>query len=375
MKVLYPIGSFYPSQSGGPNNTIYWITRELERRGVRATIVTTMEGIRPDHGVRAGRWQATDYGRVVYYRTRKNDLPFRALWESFRQLPRTDVLHLTSLFYPLSWGLALLNLVTYRRPVVWSPRGELDPPALAFSAGRKRWLLRLLRPLFGHRVTFHATCEAERTYVHDQFGAGTRTVLVPNYMALPERAVEPVGAYFFYIGRIHPKKAIDELLRALARSTAFRNSGFRMRIAGDAENAYGRELRSLAKDLGIAERVEFLGLVEGERKQRLLAGAYFSFMPSHTENFGNVVIEALAQGTPVVASTGTPWAELEQYGAGYWTPNDPETLCGVIERIFGLSETDYARLRERALALTAERYDVRSGIEQWLRIYQNQLPA
>ena len=50
-------------------------------------------------------------------------------------------------------------------------------------------------------------------------------------------------------------------------------------------------------------------------------------MPSHNENFGNVVVESLSQGTPVIASTGTPWKILEKYHAGYWIKNNPENIA------------------------------------------------
>ena len=56
-------------------------------------------------------------------------------------------------------------------------------------------------------------------------------------------------------------------------------------------------------------------------------------LPSHSENFGNVVAEALAYGVPVIASRGTPWSRLEEKGCGLWVSNDPKTLAAAIEDI------------------------------------------
>lgn len=69
MKILFPIGSFYPSQSGGPNNTIYWITKGLEQEGVNALIVTTNHGLQPHHNIKLNKWLHTDYGKVIYCKT------------------------------------------------------------------------------------------------------------------------------------------------------------------------------------------------------------------------------------------------------------------------------------------------------------------
>ncbi|MPM34023.1 hypothetical protein SDC9_80604 [bioreactor metagenome] len=90
-------------------------------------------------------------------------------------------------------------------------------------------------------------------------------------------------------------------------------------------------------------------------------------MLSHSENFGNVVIESLSQGTPVVTSHGTPWAVLEEFGAGYWIDNNVENISNYIEKIMNLSEADYYKLRENAKKLS-KTFDVYSNIDKWLRI-------
>ena len=70
--------------------------------------------------------------------------------------------------------------------------------------------------------------------------------------------------------------------------------------------------------------------MEGEEKYKLYANAYFSILVSHSENFGNVVIEALSQGTPVIASKGTPWEQLAEK-AGFWIDNDENSIACCID--------------------------------------------
>jgi glycosyltransferase involved in cell wall biosynthesis len=76
-----------------------------------------------------------------------------------------------------------------------------------------------------------------------------------------------------------------------------------------------------------------VGAVEGEIKQSLFENTDIVIVPSHTENFGMVIAEALAHGVPVVASKGTPWKRVEEIGCGLWVENDPESLAKAIERM------------------------------------------
>ncbi len=84
-----------------------------------------------------------------------------------------------------------------------------------------------------------------------------------------------------------------------------------LKIAGDNDNTYGRSLKKQVEELNLIDRIKFIGQIEAHEKQVFLAGSYFNFMPSHTENFGLVVVESLAQGTPVVATIESPWSGFE----------------------------------------------------------------
>ncbi|MCB0577031.1 MAG: glycosyltransferase, partial [Saprospiraceae bacterium] len=232
------------------------------------------------------------------------------------------------------------------------------------------WLIRNFLSR-GH-TTFHATSETEKKHIHSHFGDKVRVVVIPNYMELPE-AVERKQAeppYLLYVGRLHPVKALDRLIGALARSRAFMTSGFVLKIAGDDRHGYRKTLEDLARQLGISEKVHFLGHVEGAEKQQLYADAYFSILPSHTENFGNVVIESLAQGTPVIASWGTPWGTLQEWRAGFWVENSVTMLASTLDRSIDLSAEDYLTFREKAHDLALKNFDIFENIHSWIYLYQ-----
>ncbi len=176
------------------------------------------------------------------------------------------------------------------------------------------------------------------------------------------------------MGRLHPIKAIDNLLRALGASAVFRDSGFSLVVAGPkADNAYGNVLAELVSQLGLSEKVTFVGAVQGAWKETLYANARLTVLPSHAESFGNVVIESLAQGTPVVASTHTPWQLLETERVGSWVANDPESLREAIEPFLLMPPGTYQPYRQRAYTLAHRQFDVHEHVGEWEHLYREAL--
>lgn len=371
LKILFPAGSFYPAQTGGPDNTVYWITKALTRRGHQPIISSTDVG-QPD-STPLNRWLTTNYGEAIYTHNRIHYLPLKVIGRALGRLREVDILHLSMITYPAAFLMAILNSWFYGKPMVWSSRGDLDPPMLLRSRKKKVLVLWLINTLVKKRlVWFHSTCDAETTYIKDNFGADAKVIQIPNYMELPERVTVPKQQYLLFIGRIDPKKAIENLITALDKSAIFRNGPFTLKIAGDHDNSYGHSLQAQVKQSGLDAKVEFLGHRAGREKQELLAAAHCLVMPSHTENFGIVVTEALAQGTPAIASTGTPWAALEEEKAGYWVDNDPDSLLPAIERVLTLPQSEIAVMNQNALRLATEGFSIHARVGEWESAY-NQL--
>lgn len=190
-------------------------------------------------------------------------------------------------------------------------------------------------------------------------------------MELPALASRVARPYLLFMGRLHPIKAIDRLLEALGTSALFRESGYSLVVAGpETDTLYAEELKALAIRLDLSEKVSFVGPVQGQRKEQLYADARLLILPSHSENFGNVVIESLAQGTPVIASVNTPWQVLEPEGAGRWVPNEPASLRQAIESFLTMPTDQYERYRARAIYLARRDYDSSVNPSIWADFYQ-----
>jgi glycosyltransferase involved in cell wall biosynthesis len=94
-------------------------------------------------------------------------------------------------------------------------------------------------------------------------------------------------------------------------------------------------------------------------------------MPSHTENFGNVVLESLAQQTPVVASKNSPWRQLEAERIGFWVENSPEELARVTAKILRMERTEYEGYRGRSRDFVVREFDIVTNIDKWIDLYKS----
>ena len=119
--------------------------------------------------------------------------------------------------------------------------------------------------------------------------------------------------------------------------------------------------------------MHFAGPVEGEAKASLLARAKTVVLPSKSENFGNAVAEALAHGTPVVATRGTPWSELGPRRCGWWVDADEESLASAIRQALVLDEHESTEMGNRGRAWMAASFSWDSVAQKMATFYEQVL--
>ena len=371
MKILFPISTIFPSQTGGPSNSVYWMAKALHTEGVEVIIVSTNLGIDLNR-ITSNKWMDTDYGRVIYTSEWIHYLPIRLIFLSLKNIKQADIIHLNSIFYPSSWILAPVAFL-WNKKIVWSVRGNFEEKALTYSTWKKKPIIFLLNTFLKKKVVFHTTSEVETQNTKALLSNDIKIIELPNYLELPPKLekskVNSQEKYFLYIGRLHPIKALDNLMQALALSKKFRTSEYVFKIAGDGDKNYIFFLEKLITELGLNEKIKLVGHVESEKKQALYANAYFTFLVSYTENFGNVVVESLAQGTPVVASKGTPWQVLENENAGFWITNSPESIADTIDTILSMELADYKEKANNAQELANQQFDIKKNIKKWMDVY------
>jgi glycosyltransferase involved in cell wall biosynthesis len=244
-------------------------------------------------------------------------------------------------------------------PVVISPRGMLEPWALAYHAWKKRlaWWLYQRRDLRGV-TAFHATAEMEAESIR-RLGFRQPIIVLPNGVAMPaptehRRSVaEPATREALFLSRIHPKKGIDLLIEAWAR---LRPAGWRLTIAGNDEAGHAAVVERRIREAGLGEAVRYVGPAYGADKERLFRAAHLFVLPSHSENFGIVVAEALAYGMPVLTTTGTPWAELVSRHCGWHVAPTTDAIADALRQAVTLSVAELTAMGAAGRQLVVERY-------------------
>ena len=236
------------------------------------------------------------------------------------------IFHDNGLWLPTNHAVAFAAQ-RLKRPLIISPRGMLTTWALHFRGWKKRvgWWLYQRRDLQFARV-LHATSRAEA----DDFRALGLTqpiAVIPNGVEVPEGQRSERGSQAsrlrtaLFLGRVHPKKGLLDLVQAWA---LLRPKGWQVIIAGGDEAGHRAEVESAIRASGLQEAFHFKGAVDGETRWNLYRAADLFVLPSHAENFGIVVAEALACGVPAIATQGTPWEDLVTHRCGWW----PETGSG-----------------------------------------------
>lgn len=369
MKVLFPCGLFYPSRLGGPANTIYWLAKALQTNSIDVSVVTTDNCINKG-AVCPDSWNEVGGVRVRYCHS-KGKFPIKVVVHANKQLRTSDVVVFCSICYLPNFPIFLKALLQQKK-VIWSPRGELLDSALQGNKAKLTYF-KLLKLISRGRILFHATSEEEKQSIQKVFGQTAKVVMIPNYMELPTKCVRNDNAekYLLYVGRIAPIKALDQLLTGLSLSKLWRKSGYSFKFVGPVEEQfkeYYQKLMTLVKQYDLKDSVQFVGPLYEERKFQTYADARCLFLVSNSENFGNVVIESLSQGTPVVASQGTPWQQLESCNAGHWISNAPEEIAKCVDELLSMNEEQYLRQRANALNLV-KKFDVYENIEDWVKLF------
>ncbi|MFW5886136.1 MAG: glycosyltransferase family 4 protein [Bacteroidota bacterium] len=375
MKILFPVTKFYPVQSGGPIYTLLWHCTSLVEKGVSVYIITTNTGFSSIRGEKPkmNSFSDTKMGRIIYlsgYLKLLNQLKY-----VFKNLSDADVLHLNSFFSPVSFlSFLLLLLSGQKMTVIWSVRGEFNQEALKFNTHKKKPILWLLKRTT-KQVAFHSTSPQETLDIKCALGE-RKIIEIPNLIKLEPPLNIEKKSQFIFMGRIHPIKCIENLLLALHKSGLFKKSSYSLLIVGRYEQRYTwyyQSLIEMTKKYQLTEKVKFKNHVVGDEKWRLYASSKFLFLPSMSENFGNVVVESLSQSTPVVASKGTPWNILEKHKAGFHIENDPVILSRKIDMIINMTDYDYTNYSQNALRLAQSHFNIDEKIQEWLTVYGQKL--
>jgi glycosyltransferase involved in cell wall biosynthesis len=293
---------------------------------------------------------------------------------------RFDAVIVNGIWQYHSFGtwMALRNTGT---PYVVFTHGMLDPWfKRAYPLKHvKKWMYwpwaeyRVLRD--AHAVLF--TCEEERRLARTSFWLYRCNEVVVSYgtsqpkwksgsesQELFEQYPELKGKKLaLFMGRIHPKKGCDLLIEAFA-SVLREHPDWHLVIAGPDQVGWLAKLNIRAAQLGLAPRITWTGMLSGAMKWGALRAAEVFVLPSHQENFGIAVVEALASGAPVLISNQVNiWREIEADGAGMVSEDTLEGTCRLLQSYVELSAEKKLAMRRAAVECFEQRFEIKRAAQ------------
>ena len=318
-----------------------------------------------------------------------------------------DIVHIHGV-----WSRYLHRMTVWCRkrriPYIISPHGALTKWALRYHWWKKLPAMLLyqycdLRCASG----FHVTVQEELKDVR-RLWLKQPVIVAPLGVEIPEmKFASHENKDLLFVSRIHPKKGLDTLLHAWAKLSKDVRNGWRIIIAGPDDIGHQAELKELAEQLGLSVRdfskelefgkkqihggnevplkvyqeklseikadVVFTGPVYSETKDWLYQQSHHFVLPSHSENFGGVILEALAAGTPCITTKGTPWASLLEHNCGWWVEDDVEAIRAIIAKVLALPKEQYMAMSDNARAFVREKFSWESSAQTLVNGYEKAL--
>lgn len=329
-------------------------------------------------GITPGTWEQVGPAKVMYLSP--ETIHPSTLRRVIRDTPH-DVLYLNSLFsrvFTLSvLGYRRLGLIS-AKPAVLAPRGQLTPGAIGINARKKGVFLTAARATGLYRdIIWQASSPDEEREVHEHFdgpGVCARAVVAPDLptpwdqLAMVEHRRKPAGFLkATFISRIARKKNLlgaIELLRGVrARAT--------LDVYGPPEDPdYLRECQAAMATLPPHISAKYMGALEYEEIAPTFAQYDLFLFPTLGENFGHVLVEALAAGCPVAVSDRMPFRDLQTQGAGWVIPvEDPDRWRAALEACAAMDADQHARMSDAAREFARRVISDPRPIEQNRRLF------
>jgi glycosyltransferase involved in cell wall biosynthesis len=387
LKLLHIISGVW-EHTGGPSESLPGLCTALVDEGCEVTLAAL------DGPMANSVWECQASGvKVQLFKPN-----FRhTIWYSSdlsRQLPAlaqcVDVIHVHGLWeYPMWVGGQVAR--KFNIPLVMSPRGSLNPLALT----RSRWKKKLVGSVFDDKnlkaaSCLHATANAEYLGFR-RYGLTNPVAVIPNAVnsvnidgvsknIVLELFPELIGKrILLFLSRINPTKGLIDLAKAWGE-VASKNPDWHLVIAGPDERGHLAEVQKAFAENGVVGQVSFTGPLYGRNRESVLASADLFILPTHTENFGIAIAEALSAGIPVITTHGAPWEGLKTHDCGWWVPIGKDGLVSALLEALTIPEGALRDMGCHGKVWTEESFTWAAAAKSMMAVYrwllnQNQPPG
>ena len=374
IKISVIIPSFYPAVVyGGWVFSSVNTCKELAALGTECYVSTTNDnGKQEIEPVEKSFKKIFENIFVKYYKQNfKERFSFSMLFGLYHDIKGCDLVHVQGIFSastPL--GLFFANLLG--KKTILSPHGCLGEWCLSDGNSRvkKPYLFLFIQP-YANKIVWHVTSDQEQNEVLALYPKAKVTI-IPNGIYAEEFAnpqllersqfikkytgIDASAAkVIISMARLHKKKGLDILIDAFAIVLQTHPNTLLL-IAGE-DFGEAKALKQQIVNLKLEHKVFLVGQIEGQERVDFFANADLFALSSHNENFGLVYAEAMAAGTPILASTNTPWKEVADLGIGQWVTNTPiDTAKGLNEML----DKDLVELGQMSKQFVVKKYTWKS---------------
>jgi glycosyltransferase involved in cell wall biosynthesis len=321
---------------GGPVRSIDGLMRILAEYGSRLHIITTY--YKEDEDALNCKIEFPKNCRVDYLKINAKKgsflgrffLALSVLSVGLKRVRKSDVIYVNGLW---SWPSLVGTLLAFlfKRRLVLSPRGMLMPSAMQFNYRVKRGLLVFYRFVLKRTdICIHWTTHAEKKISVPLGLASSQEQVIPNviyeqsFWSNPLSLTRPQPLSLLYLGRLHPIKNLEVILKAIAQVVS-EGHCVEFKILGGGSEDYSKKLNDLVRKLRIEHVTQFLEPDNSSERIKIIDSCHIGILVSKSENFGVAAAEFLARGRPVIVGRGVAIAEFLQGSSAAWVV-DPEPV-------------------------------------------------
>lgn len=341
MRVLHVVGGLDPN-AGGPSRSVAGLCKGLSEIGGDVALF-----VHDPFGL-----EHADVGGCRVFQGHGMSAPRKICREDFVKVItawRPDLVHIHGI-----WNLFLHDdiKICVRRniPYIITPRGSLD----AWSV-KQKWLKKKLALWLyqgndlRHAAAIHVTAEKEKNDVQKIVGCDVPMIVSANGINLPKSLPawnqhSDGRRRMLFLSRMNEKKGVLNLVEAWNK---VRPSGWCCELVYSVGNLndeeYERKVKQRVQDLGLQDSFIFTGALDDDAKWAAYRRADAFVLPTHTENFGIVIAEALYAGLPVLTTKMAPWQGLVEHNCGLWVDDD---LLSIADGLEELTSSPAEKLRE-----------------------------
>jgi len=343
MRISVIVPSFYPAgYYGGTIFSIHESLKLLSSRNIKIYVSTTSANGDKRLNVKKNKFIKfkKNYYVKYYFDEIINRFSFSFLFGIWNDIKKSDIVYVQDIFSIFA-VVAFIASNFYKKKCLIAPRGSLSEYGLRnkFYFVKKMWIY-LFFKLLNNNYSWHITSDLEKKEILN-LGLKGKKYTIPNYIKFnltKINAIKPLNwlnknSKKIKIGtltRIDKKKGLKKLIKAF--SIILKDTNAHLAICGE-DHGVKNDLIFLVKKMGLQKNVSFLKPMYGLKKYQFLKSLDVFCLPSENENFGNVYLESLRVGTPIVASKFTPWHKIKVYKCGLITNNKIPNIANNIKMI------------------------------------------